>query len=120
MGRDHIRFLHLFAPSAQATEQSWIPSADVYSTPYGWLVKLDLAGVQPEDVELSRRDRFLIVRGCRRDGCVEEGCRHFHLEISYSSFERVIELGPELAKARLVPEHRDGMLLVRVYRESDA
>jgi HSP20 family molecular chaperone IbpA len=36
------------------------------------------------------------------------------MEISYSRFERTIELPAPLAAARLAIEHRHGLLLVRV------
>ena len=35
----------------------WQPSADVYRTRDGWLVKFDLAGVKTEDVTVSMRGR---------------------------------------------------------------
>jgi HSP20 family protein len=120
MAHDSIRLLHsLFLPAVGALRQAgWQPSADVYRTPDGWLVKLDLAGVRPEDTQVSVHGRHLIVRGTRRDWCVEEGCRHYSMEISYSRFERSIALPTDLEHARLATEHRHGMLLVRIRKEA--
>src|SRR5262249_55433119 len=92
MGRDAFRFLPLFLPAGAAARQpDWQPSADVYRTRKGWLVKFDLAGVRPQDIELSVHDNTLSVRGERRDCLVEEGCRHYRMEIAYDHFERSIE-----------------------------
>lgn len=121
MARDTTRFVSLFLPASTepASEPAW-PPMDVYRSPTGWLVKMDLAGVKPEDVQLRLSGPLLIVSGERRDWCVEDGCRHYRMEITYSRFERRVELGEELSEAHIETEFRDGMLLVRVCREVEA
>src|SRR5690349_5791968 len=51
----------------------WNPSADVYRSPEGWIVKLDLAGVSADDLEIELHDSLLTIRGCRRDTHYCEG-----------------------------------------------
>jgi HSP20 family protein len=119
MAQDLIRFMQsLFLPAAQAAGgAAWQPPADVYRTRDGWLVKLDLAGVRPEDVEVTASGDQLTVRGVRRDWCLEEGCCHYQLEIAYSRFERSVTLPADLEHADLHAEHRQGMLLVQIRPE---
>ena len=31
----------------------WCPAADVYRTNDGWIVKVDLAGIRPADIEIT-------------------------------------------------------------------
>jgi HSP20 family protein len=90
----------------------WIPRADVYRTPRGWLVKLDLAGVRPEDVTVVARNREIVVSGVRRDELVERGYRHHTMEISYSRFERAIALPCRAEVASMATEYRNGMLVI--------
>ena len=121
MAHDTFRFQPLFFPAADAARpQDWQPSVNVYRTRSGWLVKFDLAGVRPQDVEWSVRGNLLTVRGVRRDCLIEEGCAHYRMEIEYSRFERQIEIPGDLTAARLTTEHRDGMLIVRISWEGDA
>ena len=103
------------------TEKSapWAPSADVYRTRGGWLLKFDLAGVRLEDVTVSVRGRQVSVRGIRRDSLIEEGCSYYAMEISYNRFERSIEMPANLEKASVSLEARDGFLLVRVITEGN-
>ncbi len=119
MKQDLIHWMQsLFWPAAQAfREPGWQPAADVYRTRQGWLVKLELAGVKPEDIFLHVRGSTLIVEGSRRDFCVAEGCTHHVLEISYSRFKRAIELPCLIETAELSSEYRDGMLLVYLQTE---
>src|SRR5579863_9700859 len=79
----------------------WQPNTDIYRTPWGWLVKFDLAGVRPEDVELTLRGNRLAVRGIRRDYALEECCQCYQMEISYSHFERTVVLPMDTARARI-------------------
>ena len=45
----------------------WLPAADVYQTPEGWLVKVELAGVSAEDIEIEIQGNVLYIAGCRKD-----------------------------------------------------
>jgi HSP20 family protein len=121
MAHDLIRFMQSLFPLAGDTtrEGIWRPSTDVFRTRTGWLVKFDLAGVRPEDFELRIGGSRLTVRGTRRDWCREEGCRYYLMEITYSHFERSIELPCDLEQARIATELRHGLLLVRIQTEAD-
>ena len=121
MSRDVIRLMQaLFLQSASPCgDAAWCPAADIYRTADGWLVKLDLAGVRPEDLRVAIEGRRLTVSGCRRDCCLSEGCRHYHMEIAYSHFERSLTLPCDLEHARISVEHRHGMLLIDVRLEGN-
>lgn len=120
MGQDLNRLMQaLFYPAAEVVRETcWKPAVDVYRTRDGWLLKFDLAGVRPEDIQLTIRGSRLTVRGVRRDWNLEEGCSCYQMEIAYSHFERSIELPAALDRARLSTELREGMLLVRIQKEA--
>ena len=56
------------------------------SSGWGWILKFDLAGVRLEDVQVHVSKRTVMVSGVRRDCMVEDGCRHYSMEITYSRF----------------------------------
>jgi HSP20 family protein len=95
----------------------WEPSADIYQTRNGWLLKFELAGVRPEDVMVSVSGRRVTVSGVRRDTIVEEGCSYYAMEISYNRFERSLEMPVNLGDARVTIEARNGLVLVRMITE---
>jgi HSP20 family protein len=95
-------------------EAVWHPAADVYRTPHGWLLKFDLAGVSPDDVSVAVQGRRVTVHGIRRDAHLGAGCSYYRMEISYSEFERSVDLPTVLDNARWEIEFKDGMLLVRL------
>ena len=119
MAKDLIRLTHtLFLPAAGACQDTrWCPAVDVYRNRHGWLVKFDLAGVRPEDIDLEVSGHRMTVRGVRRDCTSHEGCSYYRLEIAYSHFERSLELPCDLERADITTEYRDGMLLVHIPTE---
>ncbi len=110
----------LFLPAAAAfAEVGWRPAVDVYRTRAGWLAKFDLAGIQPEDIQLQVEGCTLRVQGIRRDYALEEDCCYYSLEIAYSRFERHVEFPTSLEQARITMEYQAGMLLVRIRTEGE-
>ncbi len=81
------------------SETYWSPSADIYRTRNGWLIKYDLQ---------------ITIHGFRRDWRLEDGCSHYSMEISYNRFERTVELPGNLEGAQVQIEGREGILLVRL------
>jgi len=97
----------------------WAPSADIYRTRDGWLVKFDLAGVQIADVSVTLRGRRLTIRGVRRDSFLEEGSSYYSMEISYNRFERSLVMPVNLENARVTIAAREGLLLVRMIPDAN-
>lgn len=121
MATDSIHFVSFFVQQAEAQRAAdWHPATDVYRTPIGWLLKFELAGVQPEDIELTVHGRSVRVSGTRRDCCRGADCRQVRMEIAYNRFERQVELPDDLVYTQVETEFRHGMLLVSIHRESNA
>lgn len=106
-------FTHSFAiRSSGFGRTSWQPPVDIYTGRDGWLVKFDLAGVRPEDIQLLVNDCAMTVTGIRRDWQILEEQRAWSMEIAYNRFERTVELPCRLEDLSIHSEYRDGMLLI--------
>jgi len=97
----------------------WCPAADVYRTQDGWIVKVDLAGIRPADVEITIDGRVLRISGSRRDGICGEGVSHYQLEITYSRFEKLIQFPRSIEHASLARDYHDGLLILRLHEEAE-
>ena len=95
----------------------WCPAADVYRTADGWIVKVDLAGIKPSDVEVTVDGEVLRVSGSRRDGICGEGVSHYQLEITYSRFEKMIQFPRSIEHVTIERDYRDGLLILRLHEE---
>jgi HSP20 family protein len=90
----------------------WNPSADVYQSTDGWVVKLDLAGICSDDLEIEIKESRLHIRGCRKDTLYRDGFIYHQMEITYSRFEKTIEFPAPLEGASLAHDYRDGFLII--------
>ena len=97
----------------------WCPAADVYRTRDGWIVKVDLAGVKPQDVDVIIDGDLLRISGSRRDGTCGEGVSHYQLEITYSRFEKMIRFPRSIEHASIERDYRDGLLILRLREEQE-
>ncbi|HEY9282626.1 MAG TPA: Hsp20/alpha crystallin family protein [Pyrinomonadaceae bacterium] len=101
------------------SERHWTPAADVYRTRDGWLVKLDLAGVSPDEIEIAVAGRVLSVAGIRRDAHCSETVSYHQIEITYSRFEKTLRFPCEIEGARVERAYRDGLLIIRLRGEAE-
>jgi HSP20 family protein len=100
-------------PSA-AGQTHWIPNTDVFVADGNLVIKVELAGMRRDDLELTIDGNRLMISGQRPDGARTSKCKFLVVEINYGPFECVIEIPPgyELAKARAA--YQNGFLNVEV------
>ena len=102
----------------------WQPPADVHETAAGVLIKMELAGVTAEDLQVSlsadgRRLTVSGVRAERQDERLErKGCHQ--LEIYFGPFERTFPLPPEsdIDRDAISASLRDGFLVIALPRRA--
>jgi HSP20 family protein len=97
----------------------WCPNADIYRTADGWIVKVDLAGVTADDLEIEIQDRTLRIAGCRRDTFFGKGISYHQLEITYSRFEKALHFPCSIEGASLLRDYRDGLLILHLRGEEN-
>jgi HSP20 family protein len=92
----------------------WVPNTDVYVIDGSIIIKVELAGMQRENLELTIEGNRLHITGSRPDGCRPPKCKFLVMEINYGSFESVIELpeGYDLTQAKAA--YQNGFLRIDV------
>src|SRR4051812_23864307 len=110
------RYFRLMAVRRRARlgDRLWRPAADVYRTRDGWIVKVDLAGVIADDLEITIDGSVLQIVGCRRDTFYGEGVSYHQLEITYSHFEKTLQFSCSIEGASLLRDYRDGLLILHL------
>jgi HSP20 family protein len=95
--------------------EGFSPSVDVYylTEPPRAVVKADLAGISPDDLELEIRGRELVLAGRRRPEKAE-GRVYQQVEIEHGPFRRVVGLGVEVDPEAARAVYQDGMLMVEL------
>ena len=92
----------------------WVPNTDVYATEGSLVIKVELAGMRKEDLELTVEGNRLRISGQRPDGCRAPKCTFLVMEINYGAFESIIEVpaGYDLSQAEA--SYQNGFLRVVV------
>jgi HSP20 family protein len=111
------RYLRANRQQSRPSGRLWNPAADVYRIHGGWIVKVDLAGVQSADVEVAIDGALLRISGLRRDSVCGEGVSHYQLEITYSRFEKVIKFPSSIEHATITRDYHDGLLILQLREE---
>jgi len=80
----------------------WVPNTDVYATDNGLVVKVELAGMRSEHLEITVEGNRLRICGNRPDGCRAAKASFLVMEINYGPFESVLEMpnGYDLSQAK--------------------
>ncbi len=103
-------------PVAFVQDIGWKPLTDVYETDDTFIVRIEIGGIAPEDVETGWEGDVLVIRGNREEQR-PRGRRLYHkIEITTGPFERRITVPPRVSLDRntRTMQYRNGILEVRV------
>jgi HSP20 family protein len=91
------------------------PAVDVYyaSDPPRAVVRADLAGIDPDQVQLEIRGRELVLSG-HRDPQGGDDRVYQQLEIEHGPFRRVVPLGADVDADAAAATYEDGILTVEL------
>lgn len=110
----HFVKTHTQRMQESSAETYWVPNTDVYVCDEGLVIKVELAGMRREDLELVVESNRVKITGHRPDGCRAAKCKFLVMEINYGAFETVIELpkGYDLSQAKAA--YQNGFLRIDV------
>jgi HSP20 family protein len=117
MAKSINRYFHFLSSSKNVGSGNlWYPSADVYQTPDGWLVKVELAGVAAEEIEIDIQGNVLYIAGCRRDKSCAAGVSYHQMEITYSRFEKTLKFPASIEGAHIEHNFDNGLLIIHLQK----
>jgi HSP20 family protein len=108
-------FGDVFERTGLTQSRTFTPEVDVYycGQPARAIVKVAIAGIDPDDVSLEIRGRQLVIAGVRR-AQEAEGRLYQQIEIAHGPFKRVIELSAEVDAERAAATYDDGVLRIEI------
>jgi HSP20 family protein len=119
------RMNRLFEDATQRRTQSasddeferadWTPAADICETESGYLIAMDLPGIDREKLEIDIDDSRLIVKGMR---AIAESKQH-RSERPRGKFLRTFSVPGSVDQAKIGAEYKDGVLHLRLPKRSE-
>ena len=105
----------LFEEGARRSGSSWVPRVDVFEKADTLMVRAEIPGVNPEDVEVTIEGGTLTISGSRSFENDESDEGGFHRkELFEGSFKRTILLPEGTDPEAITANSKDGMLEVTV------
>jgi len=97
-------------------EHGFQPPTDIYETADEIVVRMELAGMNPANIDLSVDESagWLTVRGRRDDPAASEERRYYKVEIECGPFKRVIQVPRPVASEAATASYDEGFLTVRL------
>jgi HSP20 family protein len=106
-------------PGAEAPSE-FTPAIDVEETPEGFVLRADLPGLQPKDVQVSLMGDTLTLRGERKQEQVRQEGHYRRIERALGQFERSFKLHGMLRADQVKATYKDGVLEIHVPKAEEA
>lgn len=95
-------------------QESWLPAIDVFDTKVAVVLKAELAGMNPDDIQIEVEDNVLTVKGERRFEEEVDEERYYRVERRFGSFQRSLALPQGVKVADISASYEDGILTISV------
>jgi len=100
-------------------EGIWSPALDVYETENDIVVKAELPGMKPEDVDISVVGDTLTIKGEKKQEEEIKKENYYRLERSYGSFQRSLRLPVDVKPDKIKATYKDGVLKVTLPKSEE-
>jgi len=102
-------------------DRRWKPLTDIYEVNGEVIIKIELPGVQKEDIALTLEGRQLVIRGTRAHSLLKKsGIVYHQMEINYGEFERILILPQVMDMEHIKAELKEGFLYITLRKKEKA
>ena len=91
-------------------------TVDVYQTINEIVIQAAVAGIKPEELDISVEDDMLIIKGNRNNPSEDKDRNYFFKECYWGSFSRRIIIPDEIDPSRINASMKEGVLMIRIPR----
>ena len=122
--RDFDRlFREAFSPvfgEGELSTRTWAPPVDIYENGDNLVLKAELPGVDPKEVEIRVEDNTLYLKGERKFEKEVKEENYHRVERSYGAFTRTFSLPNTIDSDKVQAEYKDGVLTLTMPKKEEA
>jgi HSP20 family protein len=104
------RFMNGGAFGPQWVPTTWAPAVESYVEGENLVIRADLPGIDPKNVEVTVTGNTLTVRGSRESRHEENERDYMYREVAYGSFERSLTLPASVTADQVKAAYNNGVL----------
>jgi HSP20 family protein len=113
-------FSRFFGEGGELAQTGWLPAVDVYENDQNVVMKAELPGVDPKNVEIRVEDGTLYLKGERKFEKEVKDDNYHRVERSYGSFARSFALPSSVDSEKATAEYKDGVLTLTLPKKEEA
>jgi len=98
----------------------WFPSLDVSETKNELMVKAEVPGMDPKDIDISLSDGMLTIKGEKKREKEEKEADYHLVERIYGAFVRSVQLTKEVQGNKISASYKDGILKITLPKSEEA
>jgi HSP20 family protein len=99
---------------------SWAPLVDIYEHEGNIVLKAELPGIEPKDVDIRVENNVLTLRGERRIDTEVKREQYHRVERAYGAFSRSFTLPSVVDTEKIKAEYKDGVLRMTLPTREEA
>ncbi len=109
-----------FVSEGDISTRTWAPPVDIYENENDIVLKAELPGIEPKDVEVKVEDNTLYLKGERKFEKEVKNESYHRVERSYGSFARSFSLPNSISTDKVKAEFKDGLLTLTLPKREEA
>ena len=116
-------FREAFSPvlgEGEVSTRTWAPPVDIYENGDNLVLKAELPGINPDDVEIRVEDNTLYLKGERKFEKEVKEQNYHRVERSYGTFTRTFSLPNSVDADKVAANYKDGVLTLTMPKKEEA
>jgi len=113
-------FFNELMPSMMKEHGEMMPAFDISEADDHFVVKADLPGIDPKNLDISLTGNVLTIRGEKKEEREEKNERYYTIERQFGSFSRSFMLPSDVKEDGIEASYRDGVLRVSIPKSQRA
>jgi HSP20 family protein len=111
---------HLNDDDASVATANWVPSVDISENEKAFILRADIPGVDPKDIEISMEKGVLTIKGERNSENIEENESYRRVERQSGQFYRRFTLPDSVDADKVEAKSEHGVLSITIPKQEVA
>jgi len=109
---------NLARPEREPAPRTWAPAVDIAETKEAIILRLELPGIAPKELDIQITEETLTIGGERKPAKTD-GQRLLRVERRYGPFRRSFTLGMPIDREAVTAAYHDGVLEITLPKKED-
>lgn len=107
-------------PTRAEEGEEWLPALELAETENDYVVRAEIPGMDPKDIDISLSDSMLTIRGEKKQEREEKEADYHLVERSYGAFTRSIQIPKPVQSEKIAASHKNGVLKIVLPKSEEA